>query len=165
MAEIISVNVAEVRTLVRRGRAVQTGIWKLPVAGPVEVGPLGLEGDRQVDPRYHGGEAKAVYAYAREDIDWWEGQLGRPLENGIFGENLTLGGVDVTAAAAGDRWAVGGAIFEATDPRVPCWKLGERVGDPTFVKRFAQAARPGIYLRVIEAGPVAAGAGVEALAR
>ncbi len=165
VGKVISVNLAEVRTLVRRGQAIQTGIWKLPVVGQVEVGRLGLEGDRQIDTRYHGGEDKAVYAYAREDIDWWEVQLGRALENGIFGENLTLRGVDVTAAAAGDRWAVGGAILEATEPREPCWKLGERVGDAAFVKRFTQAARPGIYLRVIEGGPVAAGAVVEPLAR
>jgi len=165
VAEVISVNIAEVRTLVRRGQIVQTGIWKLPATGSVEVGPLGLEGDRQIDRRYHGGEDKALYAYAREDIDWWEAQLGRPLENGIFGENLTLRGVDVTAAASGDRWAVGAAILAATDPRVPCWKLGERIGDPAFVKRFGEASRPGIYLRVIKPGSVAAGAVVEPLAR
>ncbi len=155
--EVVSVNVARERTLERRGRAVRTGLWKLPVTGPVAVGELGLDGDFQGDRRIHGGPDKAVYAYAVEDVSWWEGQLGRALGPGFFGENLTLRGVDVNGARVGERWEVGTVLFEATGPRGPCWKLQTKVGEPRFVKRFAQAGRPGAYLRVVRAGEVEAG--------
>ena len=105
--EIVSVNVGSPRPLVVSGREVQTGIFKEPVAGPVEVRALGLDGDVQADRRVHGGEKKAVYAYAIEDVEWWEAELGRELGPGFFGENLTLRGVDVTGARPGDRWRAG----------------------------------------------------------
>ena len=155
--EVVSVNVAREHALERRGRAVRTGLWKLPVAGPVAVGELGLEGDFQVDRRVHGGRDKAVYAYAEEDLAWWEGELGRPLGPGFFGENLTLRGVDVNGGRVGERWEVGTAMLELTEPRGPCWKLQQKVGEPRFVKRFAQARRPGAYLRVVRPGEVSAG--------
>ncbi len=157
MGEVISVNLADVRTLVRRGRELQTGIWKLPAAGRVAVHELGLAGDRQVDKRVHGGYDKAVYAYAREDIDWWEGELGRELEDGFFGENLTVRGIDVSEARVGDRWRIGTTLLEVTEPRQPCWKLQAKAGEPLFIKRFAQAGRPGAYLRVVEEGELGAG--------
>ena len=150
-------NVARERTLVRRGRPLRTGLWKLPVEGPVAVGELGLEGDFQGDRRYHGGPAKAVYAYAGEDVAWWEEQLGRELGPGFFGENLTLSGVDVSGARIGERWEVGTSLLETTEPRAPCWKLQAKLGEPRFVKRFAQAGRPGAYLRVVRPGEVSAG--------
>jgi MOSC domain-containing protein YiiM len=155
--EVISVNVARRRTLERRGRRQQTGLWKLPVEGPVAVGELGLEGDFQADRRVHGGPDKAVYAYAREDLAWWEDQLGRELGAGFFGENLTLEGVDVSGARVGERWEVGTALLEVTEARGPCWKLQAKVGEPRFVKRFAEAGRPGAYLRVVRPGEVGAG--------
>lgn len=157
VGEVISVNVAEPRTLARDGEELPTGLFKRPVAGPVAVGPLGLEGDLQADSRVHGGVDKAVYAYAAEDIAWWEERLARELGPGFFGENLTLRGVDVSGAASGARWHAGGVVLEVTEPRRPCWKLATRVGDPGFVKTFADAGRPGVYLRVIEAGELAAG--------
>jgi MOSC domain-containing protein YiiM len=143
---------------------VRTGLWKLPVAGPVAVGELGLAGDFQGDRRIHGGRDKAVYAYAEEDIAWWEDALGRALGPGFFGENLTLRGVDVNGGRVGERWEVGTALLEVTEPRGPCWKLQAKVGEPRFVKRFAQAGRPGAYLRVVRTGEVAAGDAVRVVA-
>jgi MOSC domain-containing protein YiiM len=162
---VLSVNVAEPRILVRRGRPVPTGIWKRPITGRVAIRGVNVEGDEQADRRVHGGPDKAVYAYAREDTDWWEAELGRELEQGVFGENLTLRGVQVSNAMVGERWRVGSALLEVSGPRTPCWKLGKRMGDPRFVKRFAAALRPGAYLRIIEPGEVEAGDAVDVVAR
>src|ERR671920_1378229 len=98
----------------------RSGIDKRPVAGRVAVHPLGLDGDVQVHRRYHGGEGQAVYAYAREDADWWAAELGRELPPGRFGENLRTTGLDVTGAVIGEQWRVGGALFEVTARRIPC---------------------------------------------
>src|SRR3954464_10788750 len=165
MGSVLSLNLADVRTTERRSQPVQTGIWKLPASGPVHAGGEGLAGDVQSDRRIHGGAEQAVYADAREDNDWWESELGRELENGTFGENLTLTGVDASGALVGERWGVGGAVLEVSAPRIPCWKLGVKLGDPRFVKRFAKALRPGAYTRVIEEGEIAAGDSVEVVER
>jgi MOSC domain-containing protein YiiM len=165
MGSVLSVNLAEVRTIERRGEPVQTGIWKLPAEGRVHAGREGLVGDVQADRRVHGGPDMAVYSYAREDSDWWESELGRPLEHGTFGENLTLRSVDVNHAPVGERWRVGEALLEVSAPRIPCWKLGVKMGDPRFVKRFAKALRPGAYLRVVEEGRLGAGDAVELVER
>ena len=154
---VVSVNLADIRTLPRRGKLVETGIWKLPAEGRVAVGTEGLAGDRQADRRVHGGPDLAVYAYATEDYAWWEQELRKPLPPGTFGENLTLDGIDVTDALVGERWSVGRALLEVTSPRTPCWKLAAKMEDPRFVKRFAKARRPGGYLRVIETGEIGAG--------
>ncbi len=105
----------------------------------------------------HGGPDKAVYAYAREDMIWWGAQLGRPIQPGEFGENLTLMGVAVSDALIGERWAVGSTLLEIAQPRFPCWKLGARMNDPDFPQRFADAGRLGAYLRIIDGGDVGAG--------
>ncbi len=144
---------------------VKTGIWKLPVEGPVAVTGVTLDGDFQADAAVHGGTDKAVYAYAREDTDWWEGELATELPNGVFGENLTLGGVDVTGARIGERWRIGSVLLEVSEPRFPCWKLGARFGDPRMIKRFAKALRPGAYLRIAEEGRLEAGDPVELVSR
>lgn len=164
-AVVISVNVADVRELELGGEIVRTGIFKLPVSGRVEVGIEGLDGDVQADRRVHGGPDQAVYAYAREDVDWWESEVGRELEDGTFGENLTLRGIDASHALVGERWRVGGTLLEVTAPRLPCAKLAKKMGDPLFVKRFARAERPGAYLRVIETGDVGTGDPVEIVSR
>ncbi|MDR7417356.1 MAG: MOSC domain-containing protein [Armatimonadota bacterium] len=154
---VLSVNVGGVRLVVWRDREAPTGIWKTPVAGRVATRGTNLDGDEQADRKAHGGPDKAVYAYAREDAVWWETELGRAIEAGAFGENLTLQGVAVTDAVIGERWEIGSALFEVAQPRIPCWKLGARMGDDLFPRRFADAGRPGAYLRIAREGAVAAG--------
>jgi MOSC domain-containing protein YiiM len=157
-AEVVSVNVGMPRTVVHEGRAVTTAIWKRPVAGRLAVRGVNLYGDEQADRSVHGGVDKAVYAYAHEDYEWWGAELGtEALDAGTFGENLTVSGIDVNAAEVGERWRVGSALLEVSEPRFPCFKLGIRMGDPKFLKRFAAARRPGTYLRIIEEGELGAG--------
>ncbi|MGW3014201.1 MOSC domain-containing protein [Streptomyces sp. NPDC001219] len=151
-----------------------TGIDKRPVDGPVAVaapgpkgvGGSGLAGDAVVDLRHHGGDDQAVYAYAREDLDDWQRELGRELANGIFGENLTTSGVDVTGARIGERWRVGPRLLlEVTCPRIPCRTFHGWLGERGWIRRFTQAAVPGAYLRVIEPGEIRAGDAVEVVHR
>ena len=165
LGRVVSVNVGQPRTLDWLGQSVTTSIWKFPVAGRVAAQGVNLAGDAQADRRAHGGPDKAVYSYAQEDADWWAWELGRPLEPGSFGENLTLAGVDVTGAVVGECWAIGAAVFEVAQPRIPCFKLGARLGDPGFPPRFAAADRPGAYLRIVEAGEVGAGDAVRLVHR
>ena len=164
-ATIRSVNVGGARRIEFRDGSVDTAIWKSPVSGRVRVAGVNLEGDDQADRSVHGGPDKAVYAYASEDLDWWAAQLGRPVEPGTFGENFTTAGVDLASAVVGERWAVGSTVLEVTQPRIPCYKLGIRMGDPRFPRRFAAAARPGAYLRIVTEGDVAAGDSIRVLAR
>jgi len=134
-----------------------TAIWKEPVGGRVEIRGFNLAGDDQADRRVHGGPRKAIYAYALEDLEWWSAQLGRETPPGVFGENLTTAGIDLNQALVGERWRIGSAVVEVTEARMPCQKLGMRMGDQKFPKRFAAAERPGAYLGVVEEGSVAAG--------
>jgi MOSC domain-containing protein YiiM len=165
-ARLLSVNLARPRTLKRRGGPVRTGIWKHPATSPVIVAATGLDGDFVGDRRAgHGAPDKTVYAYAREDYDWWEAELGREFEPGSFGENLTVEGLDASGAEVGERWRVGLALLEVSGPRLPCWKLGVKMGDPKFVKRFGEALRLGAYFRVLEEGQVAAGDRAEVVER
>ena len=139
------------------GRTVRTAIFKTPVPGRVTVEGVNLHGDGQADGRVHGGPDKAVYAYAAFDTAWWERQLGRDLGPGAFGENLHVAGMDVSEAVVGERWRVGSTLLEVCQPRIPCFKLGLRMGDARFPPRFAAAGRPGAYLRIVEDGDVGAG--------
>ena len=164
MGVVLSVNVGPVAEF-RAGRAKRSGIVKAPRAGRVPVRGENLAGDEQAERRHHGGPDQAVYAYARESYDWWAAELGRELPAGLFGENLTLEGVDADDAVIGERWAVGSAVLEVTAPRIPCLKLQTRVGEPKFVKRFAEARRPGAYLRIVQEGDVGAGDAVEVISR
>jgi MOSC domain-containing protein YiiM len=143
------------------GRDVQTSIFKSPVAGRIPVRRHNLEGDRQSDPSVHGGEYKAVYAYAAEHYDWWERALGRELEPANFGENLTIRDFDEGAVSIGDVFRVGDAELEAIAPRLPCFKLGLRFGDPHMVKEFAEAGRWGVYFRVAKEGALSSGDAME----
>jgi len=154
--EILSVNVGAVRELEYNGRIVKSGIWKFPVSGRVMVKGVNLDGDDQADRSVHGGPDKAVYVYAVEDQRWWQGEVDRALQYGEVGENLTTRGIDVTGALVGERWRIGNCLFEVSEPRVPCWKLGARMGDPRFPKRFAEAGRPGTYLRILDEGNIGA---------
>ena len=157
-AKTVSVNVGVPRAVEHNGRVVTTAIWKRPVSGRVAVRGVNLAGDDQADRSVHGGVDKAVYAYAREDYDWWGAELGRDaLGPGTFGDNLTVSGLDLNAAEVGERWRVGTALLEVSEPRFPCFKLGIRMGDPKFLKRFAAARRPGTYLRIVEQGELGVG--------
>jgi MOSC domain-containing protein YiiM len=143
-----------------------TGIDKQPVSGPVMVtapgpkgtGAVGLAGDRVYDVKHHGGTDQAVYAYAREDLDLWQAELGTPLRNGMFGENLTTRGVDITRALIGERWRLGqDVILEVSCPRIPCGTFQGWLAQAGWIKRFTEAAVPGAYLRVMSPGQITAG--------
>jgi MOSC domain-containing protein YiiM len=166
VAHIASVNVGRPAPLTfRRGRQVRSAIGKAPVTGSVRVEGVNVEGDEQGDRRAHGGPDKAVYAYAAEDSAWWAQELGREIRPGMFGENLTTVGLDVSGAVIGERWRAGTVELEVCQPRIPCFKLAARFGDPLMVKRFARAGRPGAYLRIATPGELAAGDTIEVLSR
>jgi MOSC domain-containing protein YiiM len=158
---LLSVNVGLPKEIDTGRRIVETAIWKAPVAGRVKVRHDNLEGDRQADLTVHGGPDKAVYAYAIEETRRWEEELGRELGAGAFGENLTTEGVDVSGAVLGERWRIGTTLLEVVQPRLPCFKLGLKMGDPTFLKRFALASRPGAYLKILAEGELGVGDPIE----
>lgn len=162
---VVSVNVADMRLLMINGQPVKTGIYKLPAEGRLEVVEDGLVEDRQADLSVHGGRDKAVYAYGTEDYAWWAEELGRETEPGLFGENLTVEGLDPSHAEIGERWRVGSTLLEVSEPRQPCSKLGAKMGDPRFVRSFAKALRLGAYLRMVEPGAFGAGDEVEVVER
>ncbi|MDT7712476.1 MAG: hypothetical protein QOG46_1165 [Pseudonocardiales bacterium] len=155
--QIVSVNVGAPRVVRWRDRDVLTSIFKDPVAGRIAVRGVNVLGDDQADRSVHGGPDKAVYAYAREDLEWWSEKLDAPLAPGVFGENLTVNGVAVTHAVIGERWRVNDVLLEVCGPRIPCYKLGIRMGEDRFPRLFAAAGRPGAYLRILSEGTVAAG--------
>jgi MOSC domain-containing protein YiiM len=157
IGQVVSVNVGETRAVEWHGRTVTTAIWKTPVAGPVAVRGVNLAGDDQADRRVHGGDDKAVYAYAAEDYTWWNTQVDGRIDAATFGENLTTEGADLDAAGIGERWRIGSATLEISQPRLPCFKLGVRMGDAEFVDRFEHAGRYGAYLRIVEEGALQAG--------
>jgi MOSC domain-containing protein YiiM len=138
-----------------------TAIDKGAVEGPVKVGPYGVYADVQADRKHHGGLEKALYAYSQEDAEYWEGELGRELPPGFFGENLRTRGIEVNSARVGEIWRIGDTVeVEVTMPRTPCQTFARWVGgadERGWVKRFSQARRLGPYLRVLRAGRIAAG--------
>jgi MOSC domain-containing protein YiiM len=162
VSSVLSVNVGSRVDLPGVGT---TGIDKRPVTGPVEVrapgpkgvGGSGLVGDEIVSLRHHGGNDQAVYAYAREDLDVWAADLGRPLDSGTFGENLTTAGLNITDALIGERWQIGSQlVLEVSTPRVPCRTFATWLDTRGWVKTFVARAVPGAYLRVITPGFVQA---------
>ncbi|HZD02024.1 MAG TPA: MOSC domain-containing protein [Actinomycetes bacterium] len=156
-AEIASLNVGTPRLVEWRGQQVRTAIWKHPVPGPIRVEGVNLSGDDQADRTVHGGPDKAVYAYALEDLEWWATRLGPTVQPGLMGENLTTLGMPVTQAVVGEHWHIGTAVLQVAQPRIPCYKLGIRLGDPRFPRRFAAAGRPGAYLRILVPGEISPG--------
>jgi MOSC domain-containing protein YiiM len=164
-AQVISVNTGRGRQAPYGGRTGRTAIDKRPRSGPVTIGRLGADADDQVDKQNHGGPDQAVYAYAREDLDWWAGQLGLKLRDGVFGENITSAGLDISGAVIGETWRLGSAVVQIASVRVPCGTFAGWMGQRGWVKRFALAGRPGAYLRVLEEGVVAAGDPIEVLSR
>jgi len=171
--KLLSVNVGRPRANPWKG-LVETGIDKRPVDGPVAVtapapkgtGAVGLAGDRVYDVKHHGGADQAVYAYAREDLDVWETQLGRALPNGVFGENLTTAGLDVSGARIGERWRIGrDVVLEVSAPRIPCATFQGWLEREGWIRQFTLARMPGAYLRVISPGDIRAADPVEIVSR
>src|ERR1700676_2441430 len=154
---VLSVNVGTARKFEYSGRPAKSAIWKSPAAGRIAARGVNLDGDDQADRKAHGGPDKAVYAYAVEDARGWEQEIGRSLAYGEFGENLTTEGIEVNNALIGERWEIGTTVVEASEPRIPCWRLGVRMNDQLFPRRFARALRPGTYLRIVVEGDIGAG--------
>lgn len=172
MGWVESVNVGAARPI--RAKSGFTGIDKVPVAGTVDVsapgartsGRGGLAGDAICDVDHHGGDDQAMYAFAREDLDWWEQQLGSSLRSGVFGENLTTHGMDITGARLGETWSVGDAVvLQVTGPRIPCSTFAVWMGRRGWLRTFTHRARPGAYLRVLSAGTVEAGSSAAVMLR
>jgi MOSC domain-containing protein YiiM len=163
--KVLSVNVAQARPNPDpRARSKVTGIYKVPTAEAVMVRApgktgSGLAGDAIGNPKFHGGDDQAVYVYAREDLDDWQAQLDRTLTDGMFGENLTTKGIDVTGTLIGERWRIGaeGPVLEVSAPRTPCRTFAAMLEQRGWIKTFTQAGIPGAYLRVLTPGIVRAG--------
>lgn len=140
------------------GTIERSAIDKRSIVGPVPVHPLGIDGDTQVETRFHGGVDRAVYAYSQADADHWATALRRDVPPGLLGENLRVEGLEVSQARIGERWHTSrGVVLEVTAPRMPCWKLQRFLEVPDMVERFLSAGRPGAYLRVLTPGGIAAG--------
>ena len=158
MARLVSVNVGMPKDVRWRGKTVHTGIWKTPVDGPVMVRRLNIDGDGQGDLAGHGGEQRAVMVYQTESYDYWASYLGRDdLKAGQFGENFTITGLSDHEVCIGDRYRIGDAEFEVTQPRVTCFRVGMRLAEPEMPNLLVSHHRPGFYLRVISEGHVQAG--------
>ncbi|OGI54068.1 MAG: hypothetical protein A3D32_08780, partial [Candidatus Muproteobacteria bacterium RIFCSPHIGHO2_02_FULL_60_13] len=159
---LISINIGLPREITHGGQTVTSGIFKEPVAGPVRLGRLNLEGDGQADRRVHGGADKAVYVYPFEHYAFWAGELGRDdFSHGQFGENFTTRGLLEDGVCIGDVFEIEETRVQVTQPRTPCFKLGIRMAEENFPERFTSANRTGFYLRVLEEGMIAAGDAIE----
>src|SRR4029450_11040560 len=164
--QLVSVNVGLPRTITWKGRTVQTGIFKTPVNGRVQVRTLNLAGDRQADLSVHGGPDKAIYVYPSEHYDYWRGEFPiMELPWGMFGENFTTTGLVEGAVNVGDTFRIGSAVAMVTQPRVPCYKLAAKFGREGIVKRFLSSGRSGFYLKVVQEGEVGAGDAIELMRR
>ena len=158
MGRLLSVNVGMPKDVSWQGRTVFTGVFKDPVAGPRGVRRLNVDGDGQGDLAGHGGEQRAVFVYQIESYRYWERELGRDdFVHGQFGENFTVEGLGDDEVCVGDRYRIGGAIFEVTQPRVTCYRVGLRMNDPRIPALLVSHGRPGFYFRVLEEGDVPAG--------
>jgi len=156
--KLLSINVSMAKEQEFDGRIIESGIWKEPVSGPVRVNETRLEGDRQVNLEVHGGIHKAAYAFSADQYPIWKKELDREeLPPGMFGENLTISGLDERDVHIGDQWQIGSASFAVTGPRLPCTKLGMKFNDKSMPARFTKAGFPGVYLRVLLTGLITAG--------
>jgi MOSC domain-containing protein YiiM len=156
--KLISINVALPRVVSVHGKQIETGIFKIPVSGPIAVSKLNLQGDGQADLSVHGGPDKAVYLYSWDNILYWKKTLQRDdLGPGSFGENLTVEGLGENEVAIGDEFAIGTARFVVTQPRLPCPKLALALETPSIAKPFLESGRTGFYLRVLQEGAIQAG--------
>src|SRR4051812_3178699 len=158
MARLLSVNVGLPRDISWQGRIVHTAIWKYPLRGPCRVRRLNLDGDGQGDLAGHGGEQRAVFVYQIESYRFWQQQLKRTdFVHGQFGENFTVDGLSDDVVCVGDRYQIGSAVFEVTQPRVTCYRVGIRMNEPRMPALLTSSGRPGFYFRVLQEGEVSAG--------
>lgn len=156
--KVVSVNIGERKGVKYRGKTVQTGIFKKPVTHPIILGKFDVEGDAVIDRRYHGGEFKACYLYSADHYEFWKNKYpDLEWEYGMFGENITVEGLNEEEIQIGDIFYLGDCRVRVTQPRQPCFKLGLRFGSQTIVKAFSQALFPGVYVSVIEEGAVKIG--------
>jgi MOSC domain-containing protein YiiM len=163
--KVLAISIGQAHQVEHDGRKIRTAIFKEPVAGPVVLRRDGIVGDVQVDRKNHGGPDKAVYLYSADNYPYWQRELGvDALPYGYFGENLTVTGWPDDAVHIGDTFRVGEVILQVTQPRVPCFKLGMKVGDSAFPKRFLPSGRVGFYLRVLRTGELRVGDGFERIA-
>ena len=160
MMKLISINVGKKQTQQNKGREEITGIYKKTVTGPVQINKLGIADDFIGSPKHHGGPDQALYIYGEGDYQWWEASLGRSLEAGTFGENLTISELESARFNIGDILQIGEVTLQVTAPRIPCGTFASRMGDPQWVKKFRAAERPGLYVRVLREGTLATGAAV-----
>ena len=166
MAKVLTINVAaKIHTEPWAGSVGKTGIDKRPVSGSVRFANNSVANDQVLDTKVHGGYDKAVYAYAREDADWWQAQIGREINNGAFGENLTTQGIDLNACLIGERWQIGEVILEVSEPRIPCKVFAGFWDRPTLIKEFTDARRSGAYLRIIQEGAFEAGTEINVISK
>src|SRR3954449_13013963 len=158
MGRLLSVNVGLPRDITWQGKTVHTGIWKTPVEGRRMVRRLNIYGDGQGDLAGHGGERRAVFVYQMDSYRYWQNHLGRnDFIYGQFGENFTVDGLSDAEVCIGDRYQIGTAVFEVTQPRVTCYRVGIRMNDPRIPALLVSHHRPGFYFRVLEEGDVQAG--------
>ncbi len=155
--QLISINIGKEQTQQRKDYLETTGIYKMPVQGPVEIKALGIEQDAICDTKNHGGPDQAVYIYGMADYAWWSKEIGKELAPGTFGENLTISELESAQFNIGDYLHIGDVTLQVTAPRIPCGTFAARMADPQWVKKFRHAERPGLYCRVIKAGFVKAG--------
>ncbi len=164
--KLLSVNIALPQEVEINGKPVLTGIYKTPTQNRVWLGKLTLAGDGQADLSVHGGEHQAAYSYPFEHYAHWQAVLGRePFPYGMFGENFTVSGLLEDAVCVGDIWQIGGAVVQVTMPRLPCFKFGHKIGQPTILKEFLHSGRSGFYHRVLTEGEVGAGDAITLLER
>ena len=155
--KLVSLNVARPRLVVYKGQSINTGIFKQPVSGPVQLGTLNLDGDRQADLSVHGGPHKAVYGYPSEHYSFWRDELpGVDLPRGMFGENFTTSGLAEDELHVGDCFQIGSSIVMVRQPRIPCYKLAAKFRRDDMLERFLLSGRSGFYFSVEQEGSVAA---------
>src|ERR671930_728359 len=164
--KVLSLNVALPRKVLFNGQTVTTGIFKDPIKGPIMLRKLNLDGDRQADLTVHGGVDKAVYSYPAEHYDYWRKQFpNMDLMWGMFGENFTTQGLMEDTVNIGDQFQIGSAKLVATQPRMPCYKLGVKFGRMDMVRKFLVSGRPGIYFKVLKEGQVQVGDKIEIISK
>ena len=155
--KLLSINIGKERQQQRNDYVETTGIYKMPVDGPVEIKTLGIQGDAICDSKNHGGPDQALYTYGSADYAWWSNEIGKELGPGTFGDNLTISDLESATFNVGDYLHIGEVTLQVTSPRIPCGTFATRMEDPQWVKKFRAAERPGLYVRVIKEGIIKAG--------